>query len=334
MQTDLASPAPLLLIDFGATFSHCALYYGGQTFHEERIYRSQEFASPLAIIDLYLKEVKITPSEARFALATPLTTPILTFTNITWEVSQKALLNRLPIPTKLYNDFEALAFGLDSDHLTQQSLHLTPPKDHKERVKIVLGPGTGLGTALLLGKEHERSVLPSEGGFSYLSANDPLESALFEWAKREEGKESFIAEEWLGGKEGIPRLIRAIKGVAKSHLFFKEEADAIKKSDIFDSKSLIEALKSGDPVAELIFARYLTLLANFCGDLILTTGAEMLYLGGGILPRVSNQLRKSSFISTLQDRPAVASFLATRPILLIDDPYATLRGMAYSSPKY
>lgn len=78
----------------------------------------------------------------------------------------------------LLNDFEAAAYGA-SELKDEDLININGKPVHPGKVKSVVGPGTGLGTAMvypLRFKDHYRGqVLPGEGGHVYFGPSNDLE---------------------------------------------------------------------------------------------------------------------------------------------------------------
>src|SRR5229473_4453100 len=98
----------------------------------------------------YLKETGARPQAATFAIAGPIQGEEIALTNRAWRFRRADFAARFGFSRlHIVNDFEALAWALP--RLT--AAH-TRPLGHaalrRDGVKLVLGPGTGLGVAALL----------------------------------------------------------------------------------------------------------------------------------------------------------------------------------------
>lgn len=76
------------------------------------------------------------------------------------------------------NDFEAAAYGA-SVLSPDEVIHITPSPLLDGKVKAVVGPGTGLGTAMLFPapfrKRYRHYVIPGEGGHVNFAPSNELE---------------------------------------------------------------------------------------------------------------------------------------------------------------
>ena len=122
------------------------------------------------------------PRHAAIAIAAAIRVEVIKFTNNPWIVRPALIDSKLKLDSHvLLNDFEAVAHAVaavDDDHL----LHVTGPEGPlpKDGVVTVVGPGTGLGVAILLRKDGAISVLPTEGGHSDFAPLDEVEDRLLE----------------------------------------------------------------------------------------------------------------------------------------------------------
>ncbi|WP_433423764.1 glucokinase [Microtetraspora malaysiensis] len=294
----MTAPAtPWLVADVGGTNARFGLVTrpGGEL-ESVAVLRVAEHPSLPDAVAAYLDRHGggVRPEAACLAIAGPVQDDRYALTNADWAGSVSAL----GIPyVELLNDFEALAISLPhlgADDLT--SLGGPEPTDGTVRkVRAVLGPGTGLGVAGLVPAESGWIAVPGEGGHTAVPAITDLEIDIVR-ALRADGVPYVDAEHLLSGT-GLPRLHRGlsmVRGVAP---------EAVTASEI---------VASDDPLAVETVEVFLALLGGFAGNVALTLGARGgVYLGGGVLPRIVERARASTFRARFEMTvPALSGYIS------------------------
>jgi glucokinase len=230
-------------------------------------------------------------------------------TNAGWSGS----VRDLGIPhTVLLNDFEALAISLP--HLAGDDLmSLGGPPPPSGMTKVVLGPGTGLGVGGLVPTGDGWTPLPGEGGHVSVPAVSDLEMEIVR-ALRADGLPYVDAEHLLSG----PGLVRLHRGLALVRGVAPEAATAS------------EIVASAHPLCVETVDVFLAILGGFAGNVALTLGARGgVYLGGGVLPRISDRVRKSRFRARFETTaPALSDYVAAIATSLIVAEQPALTGAA------
>ncbi len=324
----ILSDKPLLIADLGGTFAQVALYNPKtEAITEIENLSSRNYASPLALLTSYLNTINMDTYQlggAIVAIAATLTEDKVVLSNIEWRFSQNNLEQSLGVPLVMLNDFEALAFSLD--RLTPKMLAPLSPHSvtyisseyFMESPKLVIGPGTGFGSALLSGPKGMRSAYAAEGGYIRYAPHDATARELCTIARRlTPEKSEFIVEDWLSGSRGIPLLIETMSILHN------------RRSGFTDAKGLTRALAEDDPFAHMILNRYLAMVGAVAGDLFIATGAEVLYLGGGLLPRLYKWSIARHFQTNFSNTPRLSHYLSEIPCAIIIEPDATLMGVAH-----
>jgi glucokinase len=198
----------------------------------------------------------------------------------------------------LLNDFEAIAWALP--HLgpahTRPLGNDVPPR---EGVKVVLGPGTGLGVAALLPADGRWHVIASEGGHTSLGPQAPDEAEVFARLRDECG--SVSAETVLSGA-GLVRLARALDPQAACHAAETIAASALAR----------------EPAAQAAARLFVRLLGRFAGGLALTFKAlGGVYIAGGVASGLGPLLDEPQFRAAFEAHPPHEALLETIPTLLI-----------------
>lgn len=257
------------------------------------------------------------PGRAAFALATTVLGDEVKLTNASWSCSRAEVQQALGLEALVFlNDFEALALALPAlrpDQLRQWPGVAAPPV--KSGVLAVIGPGTGLGVAGMVGAHQGWWPLPSEGGHVTLSAADEFESALLAYVRRQHLHVS--AERLLSGL-GLPLLheaVAAVRGVA---------AEPCGPEELFE-----RGLRGASDLSKETLEVFCALLGGFAGNVALTLGARGgLYIGGGMVPRLGERFFASRFRERFEAKGRFQEYLKSIPTPVITDTMAALGGAA------
>ncbi|MGH6864658.1 MAG: glucokinase [Methyloceanibacter sp.] len=273
--------------------------------------------TPAAAMCHYLADLAVRPRHAAIAVAAPVTSEEIEFTNSPWSFTRSELCRAAELHTiHVLNDFEALSLSLP--HLLQAEVHqIGGDAPVEDAAKAVLGPGTGLGVAGLVWSGAQWVAVPGQGGHVSLRANDERELALLERLRF--GRDHLSFERALSGP-GLSDLYRA---VAASH---GRDEERLAPNDV-----LSRALQGDDDLAEETVNTFTAWLGSFAGDIALVFGARGgVYLGGGISPRLLSRLAGGAFRRAFEDKGRMKSFLAPIPVYVILAEFAALKGAASS----
>jgi glucokinase len=304
------SPAPVLIADIGGSTSRFALAACGQRPQHVVVVSNANFATVEAAIVQYLNHAGVRPTAAILAVAGPINGKEVALTNRSWHFHTRDLANRIGLRRlRVINDFEALAWAL----LGLQSGDIRPIGNEAkpdDGVKVVLGPGTGLGVAGLVPSFGGWHVVASEGGHASFGPGPPEERPVFDWLWREYGQVS--AEMVLSGA-GLHRLYRAVN-VGQA---------------LPDPETIVAMAKAGDAAACAATSLFIRLLGRFAGGLALTFKATGgVYIAGGVATAVSTMLNEEQFRGAFEAHPPHQALLAKIPTFLITCPEPGLVGCA------
>ena len=165
----------------------------------------------------------------------------------------------------------AAALGRARDTAIGQS---APPRDG---IKLVLGPGTGLGVAAILPVDGCWHVVASEGGHACFGPQAADEVEVFARLRDECG--SVSAETVLSGR-GLARLARALDPRAARQT----------------SETIVAGASAGEPSALAATRLFVRLLGRFAGGLALTFKAQGgVYITGGVASGLGSLLEEPQF---------------------------------------
>jgi glucokinase len=317
--TITASAETVLLGDIGATNARFSLLADGAigpiTWIE--VARYPHFADAVgALLQSHLQSQRAaTPvSAALFAVAGPVDGGRCAFTNCAWTIDHAEMRDRFAFDTvHVVNDFEATALSLP--HLEDKDLHaIGGGRAVAGAPMAVLGPGSGLGVACLVGQAEGATVIPSEGGHASMAAASRREDAILDHLRERFGHVS--AERVLSGP-GLENVYAAIAHV--------DRTDAPPRTAVEVTNA---ALQTTCPTASAALDMFCAMLGSFAGNLALTYGARGgVYIAGGIAPRILGHLAGSTFRERFAQKGRFRAYLEAIPTRVIIHPAATFLGL-------
>jgi glucokinase len=312
----MSNPGSVLLADIGGTHSRFALL--GSNGRPERVvsWDNNNYASLENAITSYVAEVDTRPQAAVLAVAGPITGREIALTNRNWRFNLDELAARFGFSRiHAINDFEAQAWALaqlhagdyrtigDSAH-TRSVLAASLPA-----VKVVLGPGTGLGVAALVPVGSGWQAIPTEGGHVSFGAANKDEEPVFT-RLRESGP---VSAEMVVSGMGLPRLHGALHpGTAA-----------------LTAEAIVAQAKAGDAAAGATVKLFVRLLGRFAGDVALTFKAlGGVYIAGGVTGKLGALFDEDIFRSAFEAHPPYGELLKTLPAYLVTVAHPGLIGCA------
>lgn len=316
----MSTQAPLaLLADIGGTNVRFALTDPAAPRPEvlqPRSLPAARFASLQHAAEHYLAEVGVTPRRAAIAVACPVQGEEIRLTNRAWSFTRSELREALGLAELvLLNDFGAVARAVPVLQAHERVHLYGPDEDTLPGPVSVLGPGTGLGVALLVGAEARGwEVVETEGGHVSFA---PL------------GEEEQAIAHWLVGRFGRASNERVLSGSGLAYV------DAVLRGLPHDTRELREpaaivaaALAGHDIVARRALARFCAVLGSVAGDCALIHGARTVTIAGGIVPRFVPFLRSSAFRERFLAKGRFASLLESVAIQVVTHSQPGLLGAA------
>ncbi|RZA13915.1 MAG: glucokinase, partial [Lysobacteraceae bacterium] len=289
-----------------------------------------DFASVQHAVEHYLHAVGATPKQAALAVACPVGSDEIRLTNRAWSFSRRELQHTLGLDQlRMINDFGAVAWAVPSlGRDTLVTLHGDADAPLRGPVSV-LGPGTGLGVALLVGAdEHGWNAVETEGGHTSFAPIGEEERAISAWLTAQHGRTS--TERLLCGKglSEIDVVLRGASAVLPSSLPAPGDSSLLKPA-LRDPADIVEAALEGhDLVARQTLARFCAVLGSVAGDCALIHGARTVVIAGGIVPRFIPFLRSSAFRERFLAKGRMATLLESVPIHVITHPHPGLLGAA------
>src|SRR5271157_5489511 len=196
----------VLLADIGGTNARFALMEHGDIGQAEHL-RVADFPRIEDAIAAFLsRQGGAKPAAGVLGVAGPVVNNRCIFTNSTWLVDGDALAKQFGLASvKLLNDFEALGWSLPA--LKPADLFaLGQQRPAPDAPMLVLGPGTGFGTAAFL-QTPQPTVVVTEAGHATLPATSDREAEVIAELRRRFGH--VYIERVLSGS-GLENLYQAL----------------------------------------------------------------------------------------------------------------------------
>lgn len=313
----------LITADVGGTFARLGVVE--QTadgmhvvFHQR--YACADFSGLAAVLcqfrDDYMAQAQqVLPDICVVAIAGVLQGDTLLNSNLPWKVSlaetqRDAKVSQL----HLINDFEALAWALPQ--LSAQQLHPLGEGNGQglQLPALLLGPGTGLGAALVVDQGGKPGVQPSEAGHAALAANSLLELDVVRLLQARFGH---VDSERVFSGPGLMNLYQAVCDLRNLRPRWTTPAE------------LVEAANKGsDLLASECVALFCRWLGSFAGDLVITFRARSICLAGGLTGHLQHYLQQGGFMQRFVDKGVLSDTLCDVPVFTIEHGQLGLIGAA------
>lgn len=319
-QAGSARNPPFLAADVGGTHARLALVTGTaddrhpvQVLHYHR-YTCAEWSDITAMLRDFVAHLAATPHAAaavgidRCALACAgyVLGDVIINENLPWPVSIRAIRDGLGLrQLRVINDFEAVTYAAQFVAVRDTRSIIEVAQPVASGPLLVMGPGTGLGSAVLLPGTPRAQVLPSEAGLVALAPGNEREVEILRVLARDR---PYVAYQDVLSGPGLVRLYAAVgelRGSAASMLSPAQITGA--------------ALAGTDAAALESLNIFCGLLGSYVGDLVLLYRAcGGVYLAGGILPQIQFFLQTSSFAERYFNKGVMRAYLQQVPVRLIE----------------
>ena len=290
--------ADFLIADIGGTTSRAAL--ASQGGRPERIVTiaNDSVDGPEGVLARLLDGANQRPHTAVLAFAAPVNGEEIALTNRNWCVRLPDLSARLGITAiHAVNDFEALAWALPQ--LRPDDLQPIGDCALTDGVKLVVGPGTGLGVAALVPTRDGLHVIASEAGHISFGPAYADEEIVFH--RLAQTATPLSAEDVLSGP-----------GLAALH-------DAMHPGTLkVKPEMIVRQARAGDRDARATIAMFVRLLGRFAGDMALAFRATGgVYIAGGVATGLGPLLDARLFRAAFERHPPYEPMLKAIPSALI-----------------
>ncbi len=316
--------------DIGGTKTVLALYENEDVVSptREETFANHNFESLPAIIKQFLADSPTAvPQRAHFGVAGPVRDRQVVLTNLPWVINAREIEAAFGWPVRLLNDLQAIAYAVP--HLSGDDLlTLNEAESDPTGPVAVIAPGTGLGEAFLTWNGRFYQASPSEGGHTSFGPTTPLQIEMVAYLLPRLGH---ISYERVCSGVGIPNIYNFLRDSGRY-----EEPDWLRQElAAADDKTPIivnTALQKKTPICEAVLDIFVAILGSEAGNLALTIMATGgVYVGGGIPPRILDQLQNGRFMRYFVDKPPHNELLQETAVHVIRNPKVALYGAAYAA---
>ena len=292
----------VLISDIGGTNVRFGLYEEDQTeiVNFDGKYKCADFKSFEQAVLFYLKEKQVKPTLCVIGAAGNMNeyTGEILSTNTPWKASIPKLQAKCPFFKHIcmVNDFALQGWALSEMEPSQYRslfshhcpVHLTQGK------VVVIGPGTGLGTCLIMQNDQKpQTIYTSEAGHSTL----PYVDFQNRQDNRDRNKLLKILKAYYAQKNQTPVTEHIVSGTGITNMYhaFKDGMIPSEKAKRIGSEKIEELAKAGDKTALKTFRFFNAYLGAHSGTLAAATKTECIFFCGGLMasPWILNQLENS-----------------------------------------
>ncbi len=311
-------PGPALLCDIGGTNARFAFLEDARSGPVTQL-ETAAFPTIDAAIRHVVAEFGAAPRQAVLSVAGPVAQNRAQLTNAAWSIDGDELRRTFGLSRALVvNDFLALAYclpTLTADERAAVGAAGAEDEGSANDPKVVIGPGTGFGAALYLPEpEGAGRVVPTESGHATLAAGNEQEERVIALLRRDLGH---VAVEDAVSGPGLTRLDQALATLGGETQPARPAAEIVAQAE------------AGERQANDTLALFFGLLGATAGSIAVTTGATGgVYLAGGILPRLEEQLQRSSFRARFEAKGRMTPYLEAIPTWLITALHPAFKGLA------
>jgi glucokinase len=275
-----------------------------------------DYESGHAALAAYLDRsgVSALPAAVAIAVAGPVVDGAMSFTNMSWSLSEAEFKAFGFRRAALINDYGALA--LAAPHLSPADWRgVGPELPASDGAVAVLGAGTGFGVSLLARDGRGQAIVSTEGGHIAFAPSDEVEIAVLQILAKTFGRVSI--ERILSGP-GLVNLHRALCEISGVSTLCESAAD------------ISASAAAGDKAARETLERFCAIFGAVAGDFALSYGAlGGVYLAGGIAPRLLDILQTGAFRSRFEAKGRFRDYVASIPTRVVTHPYLALLGAAH-----
>jgi glucokinase len=324
--TDIASARrPVLAADVGGTHARVALVYPqgpAQAIVQllcHRRYVGAEWPSLAAILeDFLVTYAHLAPlgvERCAIAIAGYVLNDQVANSNLPWPVALGDIRAVAGDALEVVNDFEAVAFASQFIDPAEAIAVLPGIPGGTRGPVVVMGPGTGLGSAVLLPGDGQATVLPTEAGQIAFAPGDEREAAILRVLAR---TRPYVSVESLLSGPGLLATYRALA-----------ELDGRDASLATPGEVSAAGMAGTDPTAHAALDVFCAVLGGFVGDLAMLYGAHGgVFLAGGILPQISDFVLASRFRERFFNKGVMRPFLERVPVWLVEHGHLGVLGAA------
>ncbi|ALE01971.1 glucokinase [Candidatus Pseudothioglobus singularis PS1] len=237
--------------------------------------------------------------------------------NNDWVINKADVSSALHnVEVNWINDFSAQALATST--LSEDDIVVVNQGNAQiDRVRLVIGPGTGLGTCGLIESSNRWIPLPAQGGHTDFAPNSDLEIEILKILKKQFGHVS--VERILSGP-GIVNLYKAICQINGRDIIFQSPSEV--------TSAAIKA--NSDLTAKETLNLFCKIFGSVTGTIALTTGClGGIYITSDLVRNFLDFFLESDFLESFQDKGRLDYYMTDIPICISKKQNMGLIGSAY-----
>ena len=305
--------------DIGGTNARFALVVPGESdLISIKALSCSEFETVQDAIKAYLSSIsKVEISSSCIASAGTTHLDIFKPANNDWVINKvdvSSVLNDVKV--SWINDFSAQALAtstLSNDDL----IEVNKGNPQADRVRLIIGPGTGLGTCGLTKASSVWKTLPAQGGHSDFAPNSELEIEILSLLQKQFGH---VAIERILSGPGIVNLYKALCQINARDIVLKTPSEI--------SSSAVST--NPDSMAMETLALFCRIFGSVTGSIALTTGClGGIYITSDLVRNFLDFFLKSDFLKSFEDKGRLDYYMRDIPIFISKRANMGLIGSTY-----
>ena len=302
----------LLTADIGGTNARLALFEGEELLVQETVPSAS--ASGLAeIVERFINQHG-QPEACCAGVAGPVLSGRVLMTNLGWEEDEAELTEVAGAPFRMINDFHAQAIAMPylspNDYISLDDL----PFDDSRHI-AVLGPGTGLGEAILARDENRWVAVSGEGSHGRYGPQNEEQIGLLRhlMAKYPE----HVSVERVVSGPGLINIYEYLRGDDPWH----PEMKTMNPAAIIVREALAGTCSTSVKTVEI----FVDALADEAASLSLKCNAGLVFVSGGIPPRIMPFMERR-FRQSYESKGRYRYMLEKTPVRVVTHPDPGLMG--------
>ena len=237
--------------------------------------------------------------------------------NNDWVINKADVSSALHnIEVNWINDFSAQALATST--LSEDDVVVVNQGNAQiDRVRLVIGPGTGLGTCGLIESSNRWIPLPAQGGHTDFAPNSDLEIEILKIFKKQFGHVS--VERILSGP-GIVNLYKALCQINGRDILFQSPAEV--------TSAAIQS--NPNSTAKETLSLFCKIFGSVTGTIALTTGClGGIYITSDLVRNFLDFFLESDFLKSFQDKGRLDYYMTDIPICISKKQNMGLIGSVY-----
>ena len=241
--------------------------------------------------------------------------------NNDWVINKANVSSALnDIQVNWINDFSAQALAtttLKSNDVIIINKGAVQP----ERVRLVIGPGTGLGTCGLINSSNGWVPLPAQGGHSDFAPNSSLEIEIWTLLQKQFGH---VAVERILSGPGIVNLYKALCQINEKEVLFNSPSEI--------TSAAIKV--NPDSIAKETLHLFCQIFGSVTGSIALSTGClGGIYITSDLVRNFLDFFIDSDFLKSFEDKGRLKYYMTDIPIFISKKENMGLSGSTYQLNK-